>query len=187
MRLRTAAAIFLSLAVLATCLSGLIYVVVQQDLRAGANDPQQQLAEDDAAQLDRGATPSSVMSGPMVDLRASLASFVVVYGPGGAVLATNGELDGQPPMIPVGVLAAAHANGIDKVTWQPQPGVRIATVSVPWGGGTVSAGRSLRVVEEQESALEVLVAGGWLATLAALAVASVGAAWILGRGETRDG
>jgi hypothetical protein len=187
MRLRTVAAIFLPLAVLVTCLCVLIYVVVQQDLRTGANDPQQQLAEDAAAQLDRGATPSSVMSGLAVDLGASLAPFVVVYGPSGAVLATSGQLDGQPPMIPAGVLAAAHANGIDKVTWQPQPGVRIATVSVPWDGGTVSAGRSLRVVEERESALELLVAGGWLATLAALAVASVGATLVLGRGETRDG
>jgi len=187
MRLRTAAAIFLPLAVLATCLSGLVHVVVQQDLRSGANNPQQQLAEDAAAQLDKGAAPSSVVSGPTVDLGASLAPFTVVYGPTGTVLATNGQLDRQPPMIPAGVLESAHASGIDKVTWQPQPGVRIATVSVPWSGGTVTAGRSLRVVEEQESALELLVGAGWLATLAALAASSVVAVLIFGRGRTGTG
>ena len=186
MRLRTAAAIFLPFAVLATGLCGLIFLVVQQDLRTGANDPQQQLAEDAAAQLNGGADPPSVVSGSTIDVGASLAPFVVVYGPSGTVLATNGQLDGQPPMLPTGVLASAYATGIDKVTWQPQPGVRIATVSVPWHGGTVSAGRSLRVVEEQESALELLVGAGWLATLAALAVSSVAAAWILGRGQSRD-
>ena len=181
MRLRTAAAIFLPLAVLATCLCGLIYVVVQQDLRSGANDPQQQLAEDAAAQLDKGASPSSRVAGPSVDLAASLAPFVVVYGPTGTVLATNGELGGQSPMLPAGVLASAQANGIDKVTWQPEPGVRIATVSVPWSGGTVSAGRSLRLVEERESALELVIGAGWVATLLLVALASGLAAWIVGR------
>jgi hypothetical protein len=58
------------------------------------------------------------------------------------------------------------------VTWQPRPGVRIATVTVPWNGGTVLAGRSLRLVEEHAATLELLVGGGWLATLAALAAAA---------------
>jgi hypothetical protein len=51
MPIRRSFAIFLPLAVLATCLAGLIYAVIQEDLRTGANDPQQQLAEDAAAQL----------------------------------------------------------------------------------------------------------------------------------------
>jgi hypothetical protein len=36
----------------------------------------------------------------------------------------------------------------------------------------VLAGRSLRLVEEHASALELIVAAGWLATLAALAIAA---------------
>ena len=58
------------------------------------------------------------------------------------------------------------------MTWQPRPGVRVATVSVPWSGGTVTAGRSLRLVEEREDTLLQLVAVGWLVTVAALAVVS---------------
>jgi hypothetical protein len=179
MRPRTIIAIFLPLAVLATCLCGLIFVVVQQELRSGANDPQQQLAEDAAGQLRAGVTPASVVSGPTVDLATSLAPFLVIYGPDGTVLATNGELDGQAPIVPHGVLESAHATGIDKVTWQPRSGIRIATVNVPWSGGTVTAGRSLRVVEEQESSLETLVGAAWLSTLAAVAIASILVARIL--------
>jgi hypothetical protein len=40
MHTRRTIAIFLPLAVLATCLAGLIYIVIRQDLRTGANDPQ---------------------------------------------------------------------------------------------------------------------------------------------------
>jgi hypothetical protein len=74
--------------------------------------------------------------------------------------------------VPPGILANARATGRDAVTWQPRAGVRIATVTVPWSGGSVLAGRSLRLVEEHASALELIVAAGWLATLAALAIAA---------------
>jgi hypothetical protein len=169
---------FLPLAVLATCLAGLIYVVVQQDLRTGANDPQQQLAEDAAARLNAGIAPSALVAGTKVDLAASLATFLVIYDTAGSVLATDGELDGGPPLIPIGVLEASRANGLDAVTWQPRPGVRIATVTEPWAGGSVMAGRSLRVVEQRESQLELLVAAGWVATLIALAITLVVTGWI---------
>jgi hypothetical protein len=96
----------------------------------------------------------------------------VVYGSDDAILASGGLLDGQPPAVPAGVLAAARAAGRNAVTWQPRPAVRIATVSVPWKGGTVLAGRSLRLVEEQVDQLGLLVGAGWLATLVALAVAA---------------
>ena len=42
-------------------------------------------------------------------------------------------------------------------------------MTVPWSGGTVTAGRSLRLVEEREDTLLQLVALGWLVTVAALA------------------
>jgi hypothetical protein len=160
----------LPLAMLATCLAGLIYIVVQQDLRTGANDPQQQLAEDAAAELNGGAAPASLVTGAKVDLATSLAPFLVIYNTTGAVLATDGQLDGAPPLIPKGVLDAAGANGLDAVTWQPRAGLRFATVTVPWAGGSVMAGRSLRLVEQRESQLELLVAAGWVATLIALAI-----------------
>ncbi len=176
MRFRRTLAIFLPGAVLATALCGLVYVAVQQDLRTGANDPQQQIVEDAAAKLDGGADPTTVIGATTVDIARSLAPFVVVYDPAGAVVATDGTLDGSAPRVPRGVLDSARASGRDAVTWQPRAGVRVATVTVPWSGGTVLAGRSLRVVEERVASLGLLVGVGWVVTLFALALASLVAA-----------
>jgi hypothetical protein len=64
------------------------------------------------------------------------------------------------------------------VTWQPRPGVRIASVTVPWHGGTVLAGRSLREVERQEDNALFLAAAAWLVMLGALAATALVAAWL---------
>jgi hypothetical protein len=172
MHLRRAVALFLPCAVLATILCGLIYAVAQQDLRTGANDPQEQLASDAAARLDSGTAPSAVIGSATVDVASSLAPFVVVYGPTGNLLATDGMFDGKPPTLPIGVLLSATSTGRDAVTWQPRVGVRVATVTIPWSGGTVTSGRSLRLVEQRESAVASIVAVAWVITIIALAIAS---------------
>ena len=176
-RRRIAILVFLPMAIVATALAGMIYVVAQQDGRWLANEPQVQLAEDAAGRLDAGGRPQDQVDPVPVDIAQSLAPFVVVYGSADNVLASGGMLDGQPPAVPAGVLATARATGRNAVTWQPRSGVRVATVSVPWTGGTVLAGRSLRLVEEHASQLALLVIAGWLATLAALVVA----AWVVAR------
>ena len=153
-------------------------VAVQQDLRIGANDLPQQLAEDGARALDGGASPASVAGAGTVPVETSLAPFLAVYDTTGTLLATDGSLDGGPPTIPAGVLQAAKATGRDSVTWQPRPGVRVAVVAVPWQGGTVASGRSLRVVESRIDAIQALVLAGWLAGLVVLAGVSAVAAWI---------
>ena len=178
MRQRPAFAIFLPLAILATCLCGLLFIGLQQGLRSAANDPQQQLAEDAAARLTAGASPASVVAGSNVDVSTSLAPFIVVYDRAGGVLATDGTLDGRPPVLPAGVLRSAQSSGLDVITWQPQAGLRIATVSLPWSGGVVTAGRSLRLVEDREAQTGFLVVIGWLATLVALGLSSLVAAAI---------
>ena len=177
--LRRAAAIFLPVAVLATMMCGLIYAEVQQDQRSGANDPQFQMAEDAAARLNAGAETASVVeSARAVDVATSLAPFTIVFDRGHAVLATDATLDGGQPAPPAGVLDSARPSSPNAVTWQPRDGVRIAAVVVAWSGGTVLVGRSLRRVEQQESSAELIAGAAWLETVAALAVASVAAAWL---------
>lgn len=78
---------------------------------------------------------------------------------------------------------AARQNGMDGVTWRPRTGVRVAAVVVPWRGGTVLAGRSLRLVETREDEVLLLAAGGWLLGLLAIAATSVAAAALWPRGE----
>jgi hypothetical protein len=181
MTVRRAVLMFIPLAVVITALCGLAYLIGQQGQRTGANDPQVELAEDAAARLDAGETAAAVVgTGPPVDLARSLAPFIVVYDPAGTSLATDGQLDGAPPAVPKGVLDAARARGVNTVTWQPRAGVRIATVTVPWKGGTVTAGRSLRLVEERVDDLTRLVGLAWIVTLGATLVACVFASFLWG-------
>ena len=177
-RLRRALAFFLPVAVVAIGCCGLVYVAVQQELRQRGNDPQIQLAEDAAHALDAGAMPATLVGSAKVDLAASLAPFVVIFDMSGRVLATDGRLDGQDPTPPLGVLDAARTNSQNKVTWQPRAGVRIATVTVPWSGGTVMAGRSLREVERQEDNALLLAGAACVAMLAVIGVAALVAAWL---------
>jgi len=153
-------------------------VALQQELRQAADDPQHQLAEDAVGALQTGASPSAVVGVGSVDIAASLAPFVTVFDTGGLVIATSGQLDGAAPHPPAGVLDTARTSGFDRVTWQPRGGVRVALVVLPWTGGTVLAGRSLRRVEQVESAIERIVALGWLGTLAVVGVAALVSAWL---------
>jgi hypothetical protein len=171
MNVRRAILAFVPIAIAVTATYGLVYLVAQQGLRSGGNDPQRQVAEDVASQLDRGMAPADVVGDGPIDVARSLAPFVVVYAADGSVVATDGQLDGASPLIPKGVLDAARAKGSNAVTWQPRPGVRIATVTIPWRDGTVMAGRSLRIVEEREAAVRLLVGLAWVVTLLAVAAA----------------
>jgi hypothetical protein len=175
---RRALAVFLPVAVLATLCCGFVYTAVQQDLRMGANDPQLQMAEDAAHGLDAGAPATTLVGSSKVDVAVSLAPFIVVYDLSGNVLATDGQLDGHDPVPPSGVLDAARQDPPNAVTWEPRAGLRIASVTVPWHGGTVLAGRSLREVERQEDNMLLLAAAAWLVMLGALAVTALFAAWL---------
>jgi hypothetical protein len=166
--IRTAVIRWLPLACVATALAGLVYLAVQQTLRLSANDPQIQLAEDAGAALAAGQPPQSVLPGAPVDLATSLRPYVIVLSDSGELVASSATLHGQSPVIPTGVLAYAREHGEERVTWQPEAGVRSAAVIVRYAGsqpGFVLAGRSLREVEYREQQMLQLVAVVWLATL----------------------
>jgi len=164
----------LAVAVSALCL--LIYVAVQQNFRQNANDPQIQMAEDAAARLEAGGQAQAVVGSAKVDIARSLAPFLIVYDDAGQVVASSAQLDGQTPDLPPGVLDAARRAGEDRISWQPQQGVRSATVIERVGGskpGFVLAGRSLREVEERESQLTSEVFWAWLAAIVASLVTAL--------------
>lgn len=146
--------VWIPIAILVAAFCALSYATVQQSLRQGANDPQIQMAEDAAEALNQGASASSVIPKETVDIGKSLSPFIVLYDNNGEPTASSGLLFGQMPIYPKGALDSATRSGENRVTWQPSSNVRIASVVVPYKGGFVMAGRSLREVEKRESQTE---------------------------------
>jgi hypothetical protein len=172
---------WLPVALCATILSGLVYGTVQQDYRQSANDPQIEMAEDAAIQLQEGAHPQAVVGSGNVEMSRSLAPFVIVYDASGHVTASSAQLNGSTPELPPGVFDSVRTGGEDRLTWQPQEGVRVAAVVTQFAGsapGFVLAGRSLREVEQREDRLTLMVGLAWLAALVGTFVAWLLALWL---------
>ena len=161
---------WLLVAIVVTGLIGLLYAVVQQDIRQGANDPQIQMAEDAAAKLAGGQSVQDVVPSEKVDIATSLAPYLIVFDANGNPIASSAQLDGQTPSIPSGVFDSVRKNGEDRITWQPQSGVRSAIVVTQFTGSTsgfVVAGRSLREVEKREDGLLQILEAGWVVMMLA--------------------
>ncbi len=174
---------WLPLAVAITAVCGLVYLAVQQELRQSANDPQIQMAEDAAAALGNGAAVDSILPAEKTAIERSLAAFVMVFDDRGEVTGSSATLHGETPQLPGGILDYVRSHGQDRVTWQPEPGARIAAVVVRYQGaqsGFVLAGRSLREVEIREGNVELEAGAAWVFTLAATLVVCALGEWIFG-------
>jgi hypothetical protein len=172
---------WIPVAVLVTCLSGLVYLVAQQSIRLGANGIPVQLAGDAAQALTQGTPAQAVVSATPIDLAVSDSPFVAVYSDAGQPVASSARLNGQPPAVPRGVFDYVRQHGEDRITWQPQPGVRSAVAVVRYDGpqpGFVVAGRSLREAERLIDLLTQLVGLAWAVTLVVTLVAMVGVDWL---------
>src|SRR5262245_22690989 len=161
---------WLPLAVISTGLCGLVYLTGQQALRLGGNDPQIQMAQDAASRLAAGEPLASVAPTRTLDVGASLAPFTIVYDEQGGVLAATGQLHGETPSLPGGVLDYVRQHGEDRLSWQPEPGTRFAAVVERVMGaqpGFVLVARSLRETEVRIGLIQTWALIGWLALLAA--------------------
>jgi hypothetical protein len=173
-----------ALGILFTLIGGAASLVVQQMLRRGTDQPQWQMAAEAADRLGRGEDPAHVVPGNEIDLRNSLAPFLLYFSEGKQPLAGNGFLDQSLPAPPPGVFDRARNSGNHAVTWQPRPQVRIAAVIVPVNGGHsgyVLAGRSLETTERYESLFWRMAFAGWLAIMLLL----TGGAMLLERSNPR--
>lgn len=157
------------LVTLTTFIAGTGYLISQQVLRMSANDPQIQLAEDAAERLTSGENAAHVVPEREVDMANSLAPFVIVYDDSGNPVASSARLDGSIPTPPRGVFDFVRTNRQERVTWQPRPGVRIASVVNRASHGFVVAGRNMREVEIREALVFKLAATGWFFANIALA------------------
>jgi hypothetical protein len=175
-KVKTILKCWILIALIVTGLSWLPFILIQQDIRSSANDPQIQMAEDIAAKLAAGQSMQSLVPAEQVDITRSLATYVIIFDDTGTALASSGQINGQAPTLPTGVFAYVRQNGEDRITWQPQSGVRSAIVVTQFKGassGFVLVGRSLREVEIREDNLEHLTLFGWLSILIVSFLASV--------------
>lgn len=159
---------WLPLAAVTTLLCGLVYGVAQQGWRQSANEPQAGLALDAADRLGQGDPIEAVLPAPPIDVGRSLSPFLIVYGEDQRPIASSGLLHGATPTLPDGVLDNARARGENRLTWQPEPGVRLAAVVAPVQGeqaGYVLAARSLRDAEQHIQEMGLMTGLAWLAAL----------------------
>ena len=154
-----------------TILFGTIAVVAQQLQRANAYDPQIQIAEDAAIALNNEVSPQGLV-GVKVDLQKSLAPFIIIYDKLGVPVAGNGFIGKEIPVIPFGVLNASKNKSYHTVTWQPQSDVRLASVTVKANNFYVVTGKSLRETEKRESQIMLVVAVGWIFSVAGILIAT---------------
>ena len=169
---------------IATGLGLALYAIPQHVLRSGLNDPQIQMAGDLAIILDRYGVNDGLRQGALlasglgtnIDMERSLSPFLMVFNDAGQLLGTNARLDGQAPIPPKGVFDYVRRHGEERVTWQPQRGVRIAAVVVRVKGpqpGFVLAGRNMREVEARISDVRMMAGLTWLGMLALIVIGTV--------------
>jgi len=167
MKIKNIFRLWLPFAVVITAFSMLAYASVQQVYRQDANDPQIQMANDATDALNSGSNIESVVPKEKVFFEKSLAPFYLIFNSAEHPIAGSGILNNSLQTLPDGVLGYAKEHGENRITWQPQPGVRIAAVIVPYKDGFVLAGRNLREVEVRESQVSIFAGVTWILALIA--------------------
>lgn len=162
-------------AVTITIVCGLVFVTQQQELRMSANDLPRQLAIDAATDLQNGMSPQAATGQQKkIDMAVSLSPFLIIVDDAGHVLASSATLYGKTPALPAGVVQYVKDHGADRITWQPAPDVRNATVAVFVNGTKpmeVFAGQSMLQTETHIGLILAQVFFAWIAGLACTLVA----------------
>jgi len=172
----------LALAAILTLMGGAASLTISQMLRGGANQPQIDMVNYYLGEISAGEEPANVIPPGYVDLERSLQPVVIFYDDQGRAGPGTGYLDQKLPAPPAGVFDYVRIHGSEKITWQPRPGVRLASVIQRVNGkhaGFLLAARSLRLVEEQKSTLWWMALGVWIVMMALL----IGGATLLYRAQ----
>jgi hypothetical protein len=166
----------LVLGLILTLWGGAVAVTMQQMLRRGANHPQIEMGRSYAHAIAAGTKPEDLLPSGRIDLQTSLEPFAILYSDNGLPIASSASLNNAIPAPPVGTFDYARKYQLDMITWQPQPGVRMAAVLRRVEGpnpGFVLTGRSLLLVEQQEEALRRGTFITWFMLMALLALGAL--------------
>ncbi len=158
----------------------LIYAAVQQTYRRSGNDPQIQMTRDIAVSLKEQKSIEHIFPVDSVDISKSLGVFAVLYDSNSRPIKSSGFINGKIPQLPAGVFDFVKSHGEDMITWQPQPGIRIAMVAAAVqssGVSFVAVGRSLNEVEVREGNLLSMVTISWLICVGIIVINMVAQIW----------
>jgi hypothetical protein len=153
------------IAFLVTFTSLLVYVAAQQVLRLGANGMPAELAAKTSINLENSLSPLDAVPGEIIDISKSPGTFAMVFDKDKNLIASSAVMGIDEPAYPKGVLDYVDKNGEDRVTWQPQKGLRFATIAIKAGDKYVIAGRSLKETEKLIDTVGNLVLYAWLACM----------------------
>ncbi|MDP9049871.1 MAG: hypothetical protein M3O31_03985 [Acidobacteriota bacterium] len=164
------------LGLILTLMGGSAAVTMQQMLRRGANHPQIEMGRRLAQAIAAGTKPEDLLPAGGIDLQTSLEPFAIFYSEKRVPIASTGFLNNAVPVPPGGVFDYAGKYQLDMITWQPQPGVRMASILRRVEGsnpGFILTGRSLLLVEEQEYALRRGTFITWFILMVLLAIGAL--------------
>jgi hypothetical protein len=154
----------------ATLILGAAYAMVQQSTRLSADDLPLSAAQTARQELQTSSNAKDVVPALKSNLRNDSTVFVIVTDDSEHVVASSATLDGQTPLPPRGVFDFTQRHGSDHFTWEPTPGVRLATRVVTYksgdNSGFVIAGQSLTPFEDRISTYTWIAGAAWLAVLA---------------------
>lgn len=154
----------------ATLVLGGAYAMVQQSTRLSADDLPLSSAQVAKQELESGSSPKDVVPTLKTHLRTDTSVFMVITDDSQHVLASSAVLDGQTPLPPQGVFSFTTYHNTDHFTWEPKPGVRLATRVTRYGSGAdtgfIITGQSLQPYEDRISTYTWIALAAWLAAIA---------------------
>lgn len=147
-----------------TC--SLVFLVAQQSLRIGVNEAPMQLAVETSLKLQKDPSINNAITTEKVDGLKSLNTFVIVYDKNKNLIATSAINASSELSYPKSVLNNVQQNNESRITWQPQSGLRFATVAIKYNNGYIVAARSLYETEKLIGIIGKLVLVAWLSCTA---------------------
>ncbi len=160
------------------CIYGFLYLALQQYIRLSANELPMQYAEDTRTKWLRNGDISDIFKEvPKIELGKSLSPFIIICDSNAAPRASTCSLNGRCPVPPKGAFIAALQRGQNRITWQPEPGIRNAIVILPFSmngqHGYILAGHSLRETDDRDRFLLAQISVGIPFTLFATFVTAL--------------
>lgn len=146
-----------------------IYLVMTQSYRHNSYDPQIQVVNDYVNNLEDGKKIDPAKITSKVNIKTSLSSFVMFFDKDQKTLASTAKIGGATPTLPKELLQDAKKKGEVRVIWEPEKGIKTATVvryyQAKDNSGYVVTGRSLKEVENRISNLNYLITIGFIVTI----------------------